>query len=186
MVDLPIAPENICVRRMVLKRDSEEEAAFLLSVSKGLSQLNFSSLDSTAGLDLLSEAISRLFADCWATYAKKNTVTTRSKEWWNNDCRTALVSYASPPVRKTTSPRWCHLRTLQARLPRRPPCLQHVLWWCCNLLDIPSSMAEILLFNSVFHDGVAPVSVSTLKPPLGAIGVLPLKPQASPILSVCI
>jgi len=47
---------------------------------------------------------------------------------------------------------------------------------CCNPPGIPSSMAEILLFNSVFHDRVAPVSVSTLKPPLGAIGVLPLKP----------
>ena len=76
IIDLPIALENIWVRRMVLKRDSEEEAAFLLSVSEGLSQLNFSSLDSTAGLDLLSEAISGLFDDCWATYAKKNTVTT--------------------------------------------------------------------------------------------------------------
>jgi len=81
LVDLTIAPENICMRRMVLKRDSEEEMAFLLSVSEGLSQLNFSSLDFTAGLDLLSEAISGLFADCWATYTKKNTVTTRSKEW---------------------------------------------------------------------------------------------------------
>ena len=66
---------------MVLKHNSEEEMAFLLSVSEGLSQLNFSSLDSTTGLDLLSEAISGLFTDCWATYAKKNTVTTRSKEW---------------------------------------------------------------------------------------------------------
>jgi len=47
-------------------------------------------------------------------------------------------------------------------------------------------MVEILLLNLDFHDGVTPVSVSTLKPPLGAIGVLPLKPQASPILSVCI
>ena len=36
LVDLPMAPENICVCRMVLKRDSEEEAAFLLSVSEGL------------------------------------------------------------------------------------------------------------------------------------------------------
>ena len=36
LVDLPIAPENICVRRMVLKRDSEEEAAFLLSVSEAV------------------------------------------------------------------------------------------------------------------------------------------------------
>ena len=93
IVDLPIASENICVCRMVLKRDSEEEAAFLLSVSEGLSQLNFSSLDSTAGLDLLSEAISRLFADCWATYAKRITVTSRSKEWWNNKCRAALETY---------------------------------------------------------------------------------------------
>jgi len=66
---------------MVLKRDSEEEMVFLLSVSEGLSQLNFSSLDSTAGLNLLSETISRLFADYWATYAKNNTVTTRSKKW---------------------------------------------------------------------------------------------------------
>jgi len=40
-----------------------------------------------------SEAISRLFADCWATYAKKNTITTRSKEWWNNECSTALETY---------------------------------------------------------------------------------------------
>ena len=56
------------------------------------------------------------------------------------------------------------------------PFLQHVLWWCCNPPDIPSSMVEILLFNSVFHDGVAPVSVSILKPLLGVIGILPLKP----------
>ena len=55
-----------------------------------------------------------------------------------------------------------------------PPFLQHVSWWCCNHPDIPSSMVEILLFNSVFHDGVTPVSVLTLKP------------QASPILSVYI
>ena len=66
IVDLPIALENICVRRMVLKRDSEEETAFLLSVSEGLSQLNFSSLDFTIGLDLLSKAIFRLFVNCWA------------------------------------------------------------------------------------------------------------------------
>ena len=98
----------------------------------------------------------------------------------------AFVSYASPPVRKTTSPRWCHLWTLQARLPRQPPFSQHVLWQCCNPPGIPSSTAEILLFNSVFYDGVDPVSVSTLKLPLGVIGVVTLKPRASPILSVCI
>ena len=44
-----------------------------------------------------------------------------------------------------------------------PPFSQHVSWWYCNSLGIPSSTMEILLFNSVFHDRVAPVSVSTLK-----------------------
>ena len=57
------------------------------------------------------------------------------------------------------------------------PFSQHVLWQCCNPLSILSSMVEILLFNLVFHDGVTSVSISTLKPPLGVIGVLPLNPE---------
>ena len=75
---------------------------------------------------------------------------------------------------------------IQARLPWQPPFLQHILWWCYNHLDILFSMAEILLFNSVFYNRVTPVSVSTLKPLLRVIEVLLLKPQASPILSICI
>jgi len=85
-----------------------------------------------------------------------------------------------------TSLWWSHLQIIQACLLRQPPFLQHFSWQCCNPLDIPSSTAEILLFNSVFHDGVTPVSVSTLKLPLRVIGVLPMKPQVSSILSVCI
>jgi len=61
---------------MVLKHDSEKKSGLLLSMSKKLSQLDFSILDSIAGFDLLSKAIYRLFADYWATYAKKITVTT--------------------------------------------------------------------------------------------------------------
>ena len=95
-------------------------------------------------------------------------------------------TYASPTHPEIISPWWYHLQIIQACLPWQPPFSQHVLWQCCNHLGIPSSTAEILLFNSVFYDGVTPVSVSTLKPLLGVIGVLPLKPQVSPILSVCI
>ena len=68
------------MHRKVLKQDSEEKVAFLLPVSKELSQLDFSALDFVTGLDMLSEAISGLFANCWATYAKRITVTSRSKE----------------------------------------------------------------------------------------------------------
>jgi len=57
-----------------------------------------------------------------------------------------------------------------------PSMVTTFLTTCCNYLDIPSSMVEILLFDSVFHDGVTPVSVLTLKPPLGVIEAIPLKP----------
>jgi len=57
------------------------------------------------------------------------------------------------------------------------PFSQHVLWQYYNPLSILSSMVEILLFNLVFYDGVIFVSVSTLKPLLGVIGVLPLNPE---------
>jgi len=67
---------------------------------------------------------------------------------------------------RNTSPWWSHLQIIQARLPWRPLFLQHVSWRCCNPPDILSSIVEILLFNLVFHDGVTPVSVSTLKPML--------------------
>ena len=54
-----------------------------------------------------------------------------------------------------------------------------------NYTSLPS-IVEILLFDLVFHDRVTPVSVSTLKPLLRVIGALPLKSQASSIISVCI
>ena len=101
--------------RKVLKEDSEEEAAFLLSVSEGLSQLDFSALDSVASLDMLSEAISGLFADCWATYAKRITVTSHSKEWWNNECRTALETYRRTGERSD----WSSFRSTTRQAKRR-------------------------------------------------------------------
>ena len=41
---------------------------------------------------------------------------------------------------------------------------------------------EVLLFNSVFHDRVTPVSVLILKPLLRVIGAILLKSQASSIV----
>ena len=76
IVNLFITSENICILRMVLKYNSEKKAIFLLSISEGLSQLNFSILYSISSLNSLSEIISRLFADYWTTYIKKITVTT--------------------------------------------------------------------------------------------------------------
>ena len=57
-----------------------------------------------------------------------------------------------------------------------PSFLQYALWWCCNHLGILSSMAEILLFDSVFYDRVTLVSVSILKPLLRIIEAILLKP----------
>jgi len=68
------------MHRIVLKCDSKEEAVFVLSVSEELSQLDFYTPNSVTSLDSLSEAISRLIADCWATYIKRIMVTTQSKK----------------------------------------------------------------------------------------------------------
>jgi len=68
------------------------------------------------------------------------------------------------------------LLTIKAHLLWQPPFLQYALQWCYNYLSISSSMAEILLFNLVFHDRVTSVSVSTLKPLLRVIGAILLKP----------
>ena len=61
---------------MVLKHNSGKKMAFLLSMSKGLSQLEFYTLDSVTSLNSLSKAIFKLFANCWATYMKRIIVTT--------------------------------------------------------------------------------------------------------------
>jgi len=55
--------------------------AFLLSISEGLSQLKFYTLDFATSLNSLSKTISGLFTNCWATYTKRIIVTTQSKEW---------------------------------------------------------------------------------------------------------
>ena len=81
------------MHRIVLKYDSKEKAVFVLSVSKELSQLEFYTLNSVTSLDSLSEAISRLIADHWATYIKRIIVTTQSKKWENNECKTVLETY---------------------------------------------------------------------------------------------
>jgi len=54
-----------------------------------------------------------------------------------------------------------------------------------NYTSLPS-MVKILLFDSVFHDRVTSISISILKPLLGVIGAIPLKPQASPIVGTYI
>ena len=98
-------------------------------------------------------------------------------------CTCVICKSTHPEI---TSLQWYHLQIIQARLPWWPSFLQHILWQYYNHPDIPSSIAEILLFNSVFHNRVIPISISTLKPPLGVIGILPLKPWVSHILSICI
>ena len=101
-------------------------------------------------------------------------------------CLWKLVHWLWYVIYKSTCPENYIPAVMPPLNPTSPPFSQHILWQCYNPLGIPSSTAEILLFNSVFYDRVAPVSVSTLKPLLGVIGVLLLKPRASPITSVCI
>jgi len=66
----------------------------------GLRALNFSRLDSVDDLDLLSTAVSRVISNAWEANARNITVTTRSKEWWNDECRNALAAYQRTGARE--------------------------------------------------------------------------------------
>jgi len=66
----------------------------------GLRALNFSRLDSVDDLDLLSTAVSRVISNAWETNARNITVTTQSKEWWNDECRGALAAYRRTGARE--------------------------------------------------------------------------------------
>ena len=103
LVNLPISPENICFSKKVLKRNSDKENNFLSSVTMELRALNFSRLDSMNDLDLLSRAISRVISSAWNANARNITVTTRSKEWWNDKCKDALATYRHTGAREN----WC-------------------------------------------------------------------------------
>jgi len=107
LVDLPILPENIRFSRKVLKHDSDEENNFLSSVIMGLCALNFSRLNSVDDLNLLSTAVSRVISNAWEANARNITVTTRSKEWWNDECRDALATYRCTGARED----WCLFRS---------------------------------------------------------------------------
>jgi len=114
------------------------------------------------------------------TLAKELARLFKNNVWKLHKLPESIISDRGPVICKftrpeTTSLQWSHLQNIQACLLWHPPFSQHILWQCCNHLGIPSSTAEILLFKLVFHDGVTPVSVSTLKSLLGVIGVFPLK-----------
>jgi len=94
LVDLPISLENIHFSKKVLKHNSNEKRAFLSSVNRRLHTLNFSDLDSVASLNSLSEAVSRVFT------SRSITVTTQSKEWWNDECTPALKTYRHTGARQ--------------------------------------------------------------------------------------
>ena len=100
LVNLSISPENIHFSKKVLKCDSDKEGAFLFLVNIELHTFNFSDLDSIASLDLLLEAVSRVFTNAWEANARSITITTRSKKWWNNKCRSTLESYRHTRARK--------------------------------------------------------------------------------------
>jgi len=65
-----------------------------------LRALNFSRLDFVDDLDSLSIAVSRVISNAWKANARNITVTTRSKEWWNDECRDALAAYRRTGARE--------------------------------------------------------------------------------------
>jgi hypothetical protein len=77
---------------MSIKANSEEEADFLGKVIISLSQIPIPDVMSADQTQAVAQAISKVFGSVWTHHAKAKRACTRSKSWWDTDCKQAKAS----------------------------------------------------------------------------------------------
>jgi hypothetical protein len=88
-----IADTDICIKRTMLPKNSEEEKGFLGTVALSIQLLHTEGLDSVARIKEVSQGILDAFSLVWHKCAKEVTITSCSKPWWNQECTDAIRQY---------------------------------------------------------------------------------------------
>jgi hypothetical protein len=101
-----IAGTDVCIKRTVVPKNSEEEKEFLSTVALSIQLLNTEGLDLVARIEEVLQGISDAFSLAWRKCAKEVTIMSCSKPWWNQECTDAICRY-----REDRSPwRWKSFR----------------------------------------------------------------------------
>ncbi|TFY73624.1 hypothetical protein EWM64_g10388, partial [Hericium alpestre] len=90
-ITLPLSPEFAPPPR--IKRKSDEEASFLIAACGAFPPADDIVLDDADSVQVLCDTIFNSIKQAFQRYATTPKISTRSKRWWNDECREALRVY---------------------------------------------------------------------------------------------
>jgi len=93
IIDVGIKEENIDFTFQAIKKDSEEEEAFIRNIIKGVRSIDTSNLKSPEDIQRCVTIISTTFKVAWSTYSTTKRITKHFKEWWNEQCTECINKY---------------------------------------------------------------------------------------------
>ena len=92
-ISIPIAEENIISPRLLIPKNSEEEAVFVKEATVIIKNLNISNLMDHNKLEDIVNLLELKIKQAWAKNAKQTRIMKHSKQWWNEECGQALDKY---------------------------------------------------------------------------------------------
>jgi len=79
-IEVGINEENVNISFEAIKKDSEEEKAFIRDIIKGIRKIDTSELKNQTDIQRCANAFATVFKDAWSTHSTTKRITKHSKE----------------------------------------------------------------------------------------------------------
>jgi len=81
------------VTRRSITHGSDVEKAFIDNLKKGVPGTMAGTLNTTADIDRVAQALADIFSSAWDKHSHKACITKRSQPWWDDECTRSLGQY---------------------------------------------------------------------------------------------
>jgi len=92
-IEVGINKENVDISFEAIKKDSEEEEAFIRDIIKGIRNIDISELKNQTDIQRCANTFVTVFKDAWSTHSTTKRIMKHSKEWWNEQCTVCINKY---------------------------------------------------------------------------------------------
>jgi len=92
-IEVSIKEENTDFTFQALKKDSDNEIAFVNDIIKGVKSIDTLNLKNQEDILRCVAAFSSTVKDAWSTHSMTKRITKHSKEWWNEQCLVCINKY---------------------------------------------------------------------------------------------